>query len=82
MIQIYNLLKLSNNIGAGDTGKSTFIKQMKIIHAGGFIEKDRLMYKTWVYNNLIEGIQTIIRAMPLLNIQFEKKRSIVSFILK
>ena len=43
--------------GTGESGKSTFIKQMRIIHGQGYSEKDRLKFKMEVYRNILTAIQ-------------------------
>jgi len=40
-------------LGAGDTGKSTIMKQMKIIHKEGFSPEERLVYKDIIFDNLV-----------------------------
>lgn len=46
--------------GAGDSGKSTIAKQMKIIHLDGFNEEERLCYKTTIANNILTAMRTLI----------------------
>jgi len=55
-------------LGAGESGKSTIVKQMKIIHEGGFTSEDNKQYKPVVYSNTIQSLVAIIRAMGTLNI--------------
>ncbi|KAH7715590.1 guanine nucleotide-binding protein G(q) subunit alpha [Aphelenchoides avenae] len=62
----YKLLLL----GIAEAGKSTFIKQMQIIHGTGFSDKDREHYKPLVFQNLVTAIQTIIQAMEMLGITY------------
>jgi len=57
-------------LGAGESGKSTIVKQMKIIHEGGFTNEDNKQYKPVVYSNTIQSLVAIIRAMGTLNIAF------------
>lgn len=54
--QINKLLLL----GAGDSGKSTLFKQMKIIHGPGFSEKERRTYVSTICNNVILSIKTLV----------------------
>jgi len=49
-------------LGAGDSGKSTVFKQMKIIHLEGFTEDERKSFKLAVIGNLINSMQCLIRA--------------------
>ncbi|XP_072306204.1 guanine nucleotide-binding protein G(i) subunit alpha [Eucyclogobius newberryi] len=57
-------------LGAGESGKSTIVKQMKIIHEDGYSEEECKQYKVVVYSNTIQSIMAIIRAMGRLKIDF------------
>ncbi|KAI3357375.1 hypothetical protein L3Q82_015808 [Scortum barcoo] len=58
-------------LGAGESGKSTIVKQMKIIHEDGYSEEECKQYKVVVYSNTIQSIMAIVRAMGRLKIDFE-----------
>lgn len=60
-------------LGAGESGKSTIVKQMKIIHENGYTEDDCKQYKAVVYSNTIQSIIAIVKAMNQLNIEFQDK---------
>lgn len=60
-------------LGAGESGKSTIVKQMKIIHENGYTEDDCKQYKAVVFSNTIQSIIAIIKAMKQLNIEFQDK---------
>ncbi|XP_061671895.1 guanine nucleotide-binding protein subunit alpha-14-like isoform X2 [Syngnathoides biaculeatus] len=57
-------------LGTGESGKSTFIKQMRIIHGGGYDDEDKRKYAKLVYQNIYTSMQTMIRAMQMLDIPF------------
>ncbi|XP_014677622.1 PREDICTED: guanine nucleotide-binding protein G(o) subunit alpha [Priapulus caudatus] len=57
-------------LGAGESGKSTIVKQMKIIHESGFTNEDFKQYKPVVYSNTIQSMVAILRAMGTLNVAF------------
>jgi len=57
-------------LGAGESGKSTIVKQMKIIHESGFTPEDFKQYRPVVYSNTIQSLVAILRAMPNLSIQY------------
>ena len=63
--------------GTGQSGKSTFIKQMRIIHGQGYTEDDRREYTTLVYQNIFQAIQALCWAVKSLNIKYEKHMNIV-----
>lgn len=58
-------------LGTGESGKSTFVKQMKILYGQGFSEEERKEYKLDIIQNVVEGIQTLIRGMESLKIEYE-----------
>lgn len=47
-------------LGAGESGKSTFLKQMQIIHGKGFTLDEKYVYRTQVYENIMKGIVGLI----------------------
>uniref|UniRef100_A0A2K5SBI9 G protein subunit alpha i2 n=1 Tax=Cebus imitator TaxID=2715852 RepID=A0A2K5SBI9_CEBIM len=57
-------------LGAGESGKSTIVKQMKIIHEDGYSEEECRQYRTIVYSNTIQSIMAIVKAMGNLQIDF------------
>ncbi|XP_064633728.1 guanine nucleotide-binding protein G(i) subunit alpha [Lineus longissimus] len=57
-------------LGAGESGKSTIVKQMKIIHEKGYSKEECLQYRPVVYSNTIQSMVAIIRAMGQLKIEF------------
>lgn len=61
---------MSKLIGAGESGKSTIVKQMKIIHETGYSREECEQYRPVVYSNTIQSLMAIIRAMGLLRIDF------------
>ncbi|KFR07948.1 Guanine nucleotide-binding protein subunit alpha-14, partial [Nipponia nippon] len=61
--------------GTGESGKSTFIKQMRIIHGSGYTEEDRKGFTKLVYQNIFTAMQAMIRAMDTLKIQYTSKEN-------
>lgn len=51
-------------LGAGDSGKTTIFKQMKILHQAGYQESDRVAFKSIIYNNTLQGMKDILNALP------------------
>ncbi|XP_071551105.1 guanine nucleotide-binding protein G(i) subunit alpha isoform X2 [Panulirus ornatus] len=58
-------------LGAGESGKSTIVKQMKIIHETGYSREECEQYRPVVYSNTIQSLMAIIRAMGQLKIDFK-----------
>jgi len=59
-------------LGAGDSGKSTIAKQMKIIHLDGFSDEERLGYKTTIANNILTAMRTLIHQSNKFEYQLSK----------
>merc|ERR1712137_1387148 len=55
-------------LGAGESGKSTITKQMKIIHLKGFTDEERLSYKDIIHSNVIMAMRAIINATEKLGV--------------
>ncbi|KAM5434299.1 hypothetical protein MferCBS31731_006794 [Microsporum ferrugineum] len=58
-------------LGAGESGKSTIIKQMRIIHSGGFPIDERRQTRAVIYSNMIVAFKLLIEIMEAENISFE-----------
>jgi len=58
-------------LGAGECGKSTILKQMKILHNNGFNAQEQNLYKELAYMNTLESIQTLIRACQDLKVKLD-----------
>lgn len=54
--------------GTGESGKSTFIKQMRIIHGSGYSEEDKKGYIKLVYQNIYMAMGSMLRAMENLKV--------------
>ena len=54
--------------GTGESGKSTFIKQMRIIHGAGYSDEDKRSFIKLVYQNIFTAMQSMLRAMETLHI--------------
>ncbi|XP_041666909.1 guanine nucleotide-binding protein G(q) subunit alpha-like isoform X1 [Cheilinus undulatus] len=63
----YKLLLL----GTGESGKSTFIKQMRIIHGRGYSDEDKRGFTRLVYQNIFTSMQAMIQAMNTLQIPYK-----------
>lgn len=57
--------------GTGESGKSTFLKQMRIIHGRGYSEEDRRSFTRLVYQNIFTAMQAMIQAMSTLQIPYK-----------
>ncbi|KAH6655743.1 G protein alpha subunit [Truncatella angustata] len=62
-------------LGAGESGKSTVLKQMKLIYAQGFSKNERLEWKPVVFNNVVQSMRLIFDVMNDQSIEFENKEN-------
>lgn len=58
-------------LGAGESGKSTIVKQIKIIHESYFTKAECLEYKPVVHNNTLQSLIAIIKGMNKLGISLD-----------
>jgi len=60
-------------LGAGDSGKSTIFKQMRLIHGAGKFpsESERLTFREVVITNIIESMERLVHASLELDIPIE-----------
>ncbi|GAB1600992.1 guanine nucleotide-binding protein subunit alpha-13-like isoform X2 [Argonauta hians] len=58
-------------LGAGESGKSTFLKQMRIIHGSDFNEDSLREYKPVIYMNILKGMKVLIDARNKLKVPWE-----------
>ncbi|KAI5635073.1 g-protein alpha subunit domain-containing protein [Phthorimaea operculella] len=88
--EIKNWIKTYNDaiklllLGTGESGKTTIIKQMKILHIQGFSASERLEKAKAILHNVHESIYDIVRHMPTLSIALQNTRNLQAqqFILK
>ncbi|XP_068609484.1 guanine nucleotide-binding protein subunit alpha-14-like [Brachionichthys hirsutus] len=57
-------------LGTGESGKSTFIKQMRILHGSGYNEGERKGFAQLVFQNIVTAIQALIYAMRTLQLHY------------
>lgn len=47
-------------LGAGECGKSTILKQMKILHGSGYSNDDRGYYRMLIMDNILESLKILV----------------------
>ncbi|KAJ3086089.1 Guanine nucleotide-binding protein subunit alpha-15, partial [Physocladia obscura] len=67
-------------LGTGDTGKTTVLKQLKLIYGAGFSESEIIEFRSIILTNLVTCAKSLVVAMNQLHIPygFDPER-IVSF---
>ena len=58
-------------LGCGDVGKTTFVKQMRIIYGEDYSEEDRLEFRPMIYHNILRGTKILIEARRQLQIPLQ-----------
>lgn len=62
-------------LGSGESGKSTIVKQMKIIHQNGYSRDELALYRHTIYKNLLDCAKALIGAMRQFEIQAESPQT-------
>ncbi|WKY10035.1 hypothetical protein Q1695_002412 [Nippostrongylus brasiliensis] len=62
-------------LGPGDSGKSTTVKQIRIIHDRGFNDDERRQRKYIIYLNLISGAVEVIQGVNSLSLSYQNPTS-------
>ena len=63
----------NNKKGAGESGKSTIAKQMRIIYLEGFSEEEKLHFREVIYLNILISMRSLIAGAKKLQIEIEHK---------
>jgi guanine nucleotide-binding protein G(i) subunit alpha len=50
-------------LGSGESGKSTIVKQMKIIHQEGFSPSELLAFRPTIHKNAVDSAQAVVNAL-------------------
>lgn len=62
-------------LGSGESGKSTIVKQMKIIHQNGYSQEDLLMFRPIIYKNVVDCVRNLVRGYQALNLEPAEKKN-------
>ncbi|GIY49928.1 guanine nucleotide-binding protein G(o) subunit alpha [Caerostris extrusa] len=79
--QLAELAKQERNVikilllGAGESGKSTLVKQMKIIHSDGFTIDELKSFKPTVLDNILSSMKYVLTGMGILRINLENAKN-------
>ncbi|TIB76478.1 hypothetical protein E3Q23_01802 [Wallemia mellicola] len=56
-------------LGSGESGKSTIVKQMKIIHQNGYSKEELIGFRLIVFKNVVDSAQSVILALRKLSME-------------
>lgn len=76
MIGQYTLCGTHILLGAGESGKSTVAKQMRILHLEGFPTSEKVKYKTIITNNIITAIRALLLAAREFKLELEEQNKV------
>lgn len=62
-------------LGAGESGKSTFLKQMRIINGKEFDKKALLDFRDTIFENIIKGMRVLVDARDKLGIPWQNSEN-------
>ncbi|XP_055008914.1 guanine nucleotide-binding protein G(o) subunit alpha-like [Boleophthalmus pectinirostris] len=62
-------------LGTAESGKSTLVKQIKIIHSQGFSKQELISFKPAVFDNLLTSMKFVLRGMGILRINLASKKN-------
>ncbi|MCJ1239459.1 hypothetical protein MMC14_007455 [Varicellaria rhodocarpa] len=62
-------------LGAGESGKSTILKQMRLIYTDGFQEHERKEVRQVIFSNIVVAFKIIAEEMRDLGLQYENQET-------
>ena len=66
-------------LGAGESGKSTFLKQLTLLHGPGFTEKDLAMYADAVRDHIVCAASSLVSAAEKSQLSFTDTATLDEF---
>lgn len=67
-------------LGAGDSGKSTVLKQMRLIHASGFSAAEREAFRMVIFGNIVAAMQSLLESMTEMQLTLRNQANWVTCI--
>lgn len=69
-------------LGAGCSGKTTFLKQLRIVYDNGYTEQEREEFKSIIYENVRRAVVQLIEGMEEMGLIFESDQLRTEFFRK
>ncbi|BGP44183.1 guanine nucleotide-binding protein subunit alpha [Rhodotorula kratochvilovae] len=60
-------------LGAGESGKSTLVKQMRLMYANPYSDRERAEYREIVFTNALQSMQAVIRGFEVVRISLPQQ---------
>ncbi|KIO31398.1 hypothetical protein M407DRAFT_19543 [Tulasnella calospora MUT 4182] len=58
-------------LGAGESGKSTVLKQMKLMYDGEYTDQERLAYKEIIFANVVQCMSVVLQSLDTLGLAIQ-----------
>lgn len=65
---VYHFVSTLRLVAANVSLQSTVLKQMKLIHHGGYNDNERESYKEIIFSNTVQSMRAILDALPSLDL--------------
>ncbi|RQM06278.1 hypothetical protein DH86_00001068, partial [Scytalidium sp. 3C] len=63
-------------LGAGESGKSTILKQMRLIYTkDGFSKSEKEEWRIIIFNNILDGLRMTVDAMQEFGVEFSNEKN-------
>eukprot|EP00834_Sanchytrium_tribonematis_P001081 NODE_23_length_42016_cov_0.755803.p19 type:complete len:222 gc:universal NODE_23_length_42016_cov_0.755803:36888-37553(+) len=62
-------------LGAGESGKSTIVRQMKIIHMNGYPPKEAILFKPVIFNNIILNMSLFQDGLDSMGLKWKRREN-------
>ncbi|RFU27259.1 hypothetical protein B7463_g9078, partial [Scytalidium lignicola] len=63
-------------LGAGESGKSTILKQMRLIYTkDGFTKTEKEEWRVIIFNNILDGLRMTVEAMQEFGVEFANEKN-------
>jgi len=66
-------------LGSGESGKSTIVKQMKVIHSNGFDKNEALNFIPIINSNILTSLMAILNRLGKMNVKIGCEREVGLF---
>ncbi|ONH67891.1 Guanine nucleotide-binding protein alpha-2 subunit [Cyberlindnera fabianii] len=63
-------------LGTGESGKSTILQQLRILHSNGFSEQELFDFKPFIFSNIVSSAKDIVQAYRRFDVKLEESDQI------
>ena len=60
-------------LGAGESGKSTVFKQMRLVHSTGYSESELRQFRYIIYRNILDAIKILVEQVNAMGLELNEK---------